>query len=305
MRRSKQYKKIALSRLKGNWGWAVLVSLVAGLLSGGGGSALSFSTSFGNVFNSGGGNASPIPDYSGFEGEIVESIENVLQQPWFKSFIIGVAVIGLVVGLAWLLITSAITLGHERYYIGLIAGEKPKFDTLFSRFRIIFKAWGLILYEGLLLMLWYLPVVAVAIIFGVLVALAPPTGIGPALLLAIMLVAIFASIIPMIVAAYRYAMATYLMAQYPEKGIRESIRDSKAIMAGNKWRLFCVELGFIGWGLLAGLTLGIGTLWLTPYMEATFAAFYLDITGQLPKEEEAWYVTPPQLAPDSQEGTQV
>ena len=36
--------------------------------------------------------------------------------------------------------------------------------------------------------------------------------------------------IPGIIAAYRYALAPYLMAQYPEKGIRECVDESKALM---------------------------------------------------------------------------
>ena len=48
-------------------------------------------------------------------------------------------------------------------------------------------------------------------------------------------------------------------------------------MQGNKWRLFCLELSFIGWGLLCALTLGIGSLWLRPYEEVARASFYRQI----------------------------
>ena len=55
---------------------------------------------------------------------------------------------------------------------------------------------------------------------------------------------------------------------------------SKELMAGHKWRLFCLNLSFIGWGILSALTCGIGDLWLNPYIYAAKAAFYVDRTGR-------------------------
>ena len=54
----------------------------------------------------------------------------------------------------------------------------------------------------------------------------------------------------------------------------EAIERSKALMDGRKGDLFCLDLSFIGWALLATLTAGIGYLWLTPYMTVSRAAFY-------------------------------
>ena len=45
-------------------------------------------------------------------------------------------------------------------------------------------------------------------------------------------------------------------------------------MDGRKGNLFCLDLSFIGWALLAALTAGIGNLWLMPYMTVSRAAFY-------------------------------
>ena len=86
-------------------------------------------------------------------------------------------------------------------------------------------------------------------------------------------------IVPGIVASYSYAMTRYIMAEDNNISPKEAIERSKELMMGNKWRLFCLEFSFIGWALLAGLTLGIGNLWLTPYRHAAEAAFYRDITG--------------------------
>jgi len=47
------------------------------------------------------------------------------------------------------------------------------------------------------------------------------------------------------------------------------------MMKGYKWKLFLLQLSFIGWMLLCTLfTLGIGYLWLGPYIGLSTANFY-------------------------------
>ena len=84
-------------------------------------------------------------------------------------------------------------------------------------------------------------------------------------------------IIPGIVAAFRYAMAPYIMAENPNLTASQAIELSKQMMDGRKGDLFVLNLSFIGWGLLAGLTCGIGLLWLNPYMLMANAAFYRSV----------------------------
>ena len=84
-------------------------------------------------------------------------------------------------------------------------------------------------------------------------------------------------IIPGIIAAYAYSMAFFIMADNPSVGALEAIRRSKAIMRGRKAKLFCLDLRFLGWGILCLLTLGIGFLWLVPYIQASHAHFYEDV----------------------------
>jgi uncharacterized membrane protein len=68
------------------------------------------------------------------------------------------------------------------------------------------------------------------------------------------------------------------MAENPDMSANEAIRESKRLMKGNKWRFFCLQLSFIGWELLAiFFTAGIGLLWVVPYQQAAYAAFYRDI----------------------------
>lgn len=86
-------------------------------------------------------------------------------------------------------------------------------------------------------------------------------------------------VIPGIVAAYSYAMAPFIMLENPNCGARQALAESKEMMRGNRWRLFCLEISFVGWSILNLFTLGIGSLWLNPYVEVSRAAFYREISG--------------------------
>ena len=76
---------------------------------------------------------------------------------------------------------------------------------------------------------------------------------------------------------YAYRMVPYIIQEYPELTPREALKLSREMMRGHKWNLFVLDLTFIGWILLTILTLGIGGLWLTPYMQTTLAHYYEDL----------------------------
>jgi len=84
-------------------------------------------------------------------------------------------------------------------------------------------------------------------------------------------------IIPGIMAALSYAMIYFILADNDSIGPLEALAKSKEMMRGNRWKLFCLSVRFIGWGILCLLTLGIGFLWLTPYIYVSYAQFYDDI----------------------------
>ena len=87
-------------------------------------------------------------------------------------------------------------------------------------------------------------------------------------------------IIPGIIKAFSYALTPYILLDEPELTARQAITRSCEIMQGRRWKLFCLYLSFIGWGILSVLTFGIGFLWLVPYMNASIAAFYEDARAE-------------------------
>ncbi len=84
-------------------------------------------------------------------------------------------------------------------------------------------------------------------------------------------------IIPGIVKAYSYSMTYYILCDHPEYTATEAIKESQRIMRGNKARAFILDLSFIGWQIVGVLCCGIGTLWVTPYIQATKAQLYEEI----------------------------
>jgi hypothetical protein len=83
-------------------------------------------------------------------------------------------------------------------------------------------------------------------------------------------------VIPGIVKAYEYRMIPYILAEHPDIDSREAFAVSKQMMTGNKWDAFVLDLSFIGWMILSGITFGIvGIFWVNPYYDMTCAELYV------------------------------
>lgn len=87
-------------------------------------------------------------------------------------------------------------------------------------------------------------------------------------------------VVPGFVVSMSLFLVPYLLKDRPELTIFETIRLSRKMMDGHKMQLFKLQLSFLGWALLNVLTLGIGALWLLPYMMTTCAAFYQDVKAE-------------------------
>lgn len=219
------YRAEARDRLRGNWGTAALVTLVAGLLG----------------VSHGGSNIE-------FDMETVEDLDRLGVLRGAANFVAeNAAIIGTVLmmlALIYLIISGAIYLGYNRYILNLYDRAEARFSDLFSQFENFGNAFALNLLTGLFVFLW-------SLLF----------------------------VIPGIVAGYSYAMAPFIMLDHPELSASECIRRSKELMYGHRGELFTLELTFIGWILLSVFTLGIGDLFLQPYIYTSRAAFYRDLVG--------------------------
>ena len=88
-------------------------------------------------------------------------------------------------------------------------------------------------------------------------------------------------VIPGIIAAYRYRFAYYNVLSDDALSAGDAIRLSCRQTQGRKADLFMLDLSFIGWSLLSGLTMGLLNIWLTPYMTLCDLAYYEEAQGRL------------------------
>ena len=168
-------------------------------------------------------------------------------------------------------ITTLFTLGLLRMHVMLARSEKPVFKDLFFCFcnrpdRFILETLLILA----ILVLIMLPAILIYIASIVLQNI---------FLMVICLFVMIICYIPMIIFMLSSNFALILLAEDDELTVVGALKESRRLMKGNKGRLFYISLCFLGWQFLNLLTLGIGSLWITPYTYQTQAEFYLDITN--------------------------
>ncbi len=148
------------------------------------------------------------------------------------------------IGLVGFILGGVSQLGYGQFLLKQHDRQEPTWNDLFSQFHRFGQGFAQKFLRGLYCFLW-----------GLLF------------------------VIPGIVKSYSYAMTPYIMAENPEMSAQDAIRASIELMDGHKGELFWLRLTFIGWDLLAALTLNLGHLALNPYKNAAEAAFYRELTG--------------------------
>lgn len=145
-------------------------------------------------------------------------------------------------GIVALLVAGPMMLGAAGFSLTLSRGGDARLEQIFDGFRTYATALATHLLMVLYIILW-------------------------SLLL----------IIPGIIAALSYSMAFYILVDEPTLAPQQVLNKSKVMMYGYKWKLFALFMWFLLLALLCILTLGIGFLWLIPYMHITVAKFYDDL----------------------------
>ncbi len=257
-----EHRARARAALKGNWMWAALTTFVASLLGGvarSGGSA-NAEYRFEDIQN--------IPG-----GEVGEVVGNVIAE--YAPLLGGAVIIGLAISAIFLMLGSVVGLGYRHYTLSLIDGEPAEFKQLFSQFHRLWQAVLMRLLVGL---------VEVALVLLLAVLMAPLILLVP--VLAILLIP--AWVVLTIYIAYGFVLADFVMADDEHCTAMEALRRSWMLMKGQRWSYFCLGFSFIGWAILSAFTFGIGGLFLTPYIQVSYAAFYRDLrpkaTGYRPSD---------------------
>ncbi|MCQ2068124.1 MAG: DUF975 family protein [Bacteroidaceae bacterium] len=130
----------------------------------------------------------------------------------------------------------------------------------------------------------YLHIVLVSFVSGLLIGLM----VVPVFLILVLVIFLFHSGVATVIFAIAavvyaiwiglmYSQISFIIVDNPELDIIDTMRRSRQLMDGNKFKFFVLALSFIGWIILGIFTLCIGYLWLMPYISTTEAAFYCDI----------------------------
>ena len=83
---------------------------------------------------------------------------------------------------------------------------------------------------------------------------------------------------PGIIAHYAYLLVPYIIYENPNLTANQAIKMSRTMTKGYKFDLFVLNLSFIGWDILSGITGGVvGIFWTNPYKGLAFAGAYDDL----------------------------
>ena len=74
-----------------------------------------------------------------------------------------------------------------------------------------------------------------------------------------------------------FAQAVPLLNDDPLLTAMDAMKKSAALMRGQRRRLFCLELSFIGWIILILMSAGFALIWILPYYAESQVLFYLGL----------------------------
>lgn len=142
-------------------------------------------------------------------------------------------------GVVSLIIAGPMTLGAAYFSLSISRNKEAHLEQIFDGFKLFTKSLVTYLLMVLFIVLWTLLL-----------------------------------IVPGIIAALSYSMSFYILADNPLLTPLEILDESRKMTYGYKWQLFYLFLWFLLLAVLCVLTLGIGFLWLIPYVHITLAKFY-------------------------------
>lgn len=99
------------------------------------------------------------------------------------------------------------------------------------------------------------------------------------------LIAFVLSVLSFILGMYvslTFDLVYFVMIDDENLSMLQALKYTQNMIHTHRKRYLYMQLSFLGMLLLAGLSFGIGFLWVQPYMVQTTTLFYLDVKGELP-----------------------
>lgn len=259
----KQLKEEGKQSLSGHWGKAIVILIIGALVGG----LPSFFTGMMQV---------PSMQYD----EMTMNMTATTSSPEPQ-----VVLLTIIISLLGALLTAAYMMASSKWYLDLVQrNENTSIGDFFGHFRLAGKGILAYLWMSLWLFIWMLIPMAIAaglFIGGGVVGYASNDSSAPSFILVVLgLIAFIAYMVIAVWKSYSYGQIFNVIADNPETGVREAMRHSIAMTKDYILDLFVLDLSFILWGLMVIVTLGIGILYVGPYMSATSAMAYFFLRDQ-------------------------
>lgn len=257
---------------------ALLACLIASFLGGG----IVFGANFGaNINLSDIGNGT----------NVVGSIAN---WNFYAATALFVAILALVITLALSIFVSApINVGLKNYMLRMSDGD-TRLDNLFMSFKSgYFNIVKVQFIKNLYITLWsLLALIPISVgicffdihkkIYHLLNMQSPSFSSVMTLMLMIYGILSITLIfyIPAFIKKLQYLLVDYLLAENPHITRHDAIYKSKEMMVGNKWAYIKLTLSFVPLYFISYFVCcGLGSVFIAPYIEQTYAQMYLEISG--------------------------
>ena len=290
------YRKEARARLSGKWKKGFLVAFLA------------------TILGAAGNSVTLTPGIKEEDLEVLADFDFSVLLPYLPLFIFLAAFSALSALAFDFFVSGPIELGFHRFHLEVIDRNDAGISasTLFRFFGPHYlKGVGLRALRTLIKLLTGLPLLLTVLpgaVYLVRLYLSDPTLetlIGGLLVfLAMTSVGGLITAAIAIPVSYMYTFAPMIMAEYPSVGPIEAMRNSRHLMKGHKWKLFCLEWSFFGWILLGAITFGVGIIFVLPYIHTARALYYHDISGRdTAKETEFPSLDPNDYVPDTDSET--
>jgi len=207
-------------------------------------------------------------------------------------------------GIYAILVSGAFALGITIFFLALFRKQEVRVSDIFLGFECFGKALGLLLYQALFIILWSLIGIVVIVLGAVIMSFSFAGG------MILCAVGFVVAVVLAVIASIKYGQSYYVMADNPDKSIKDCVNISKIMMKGNKAKYFFLTLSFIGWTILAsipmGIVIGVTSVMVVPdavyviieiiaglfvvpvevYLYSTITGFYEILAGHLIKETE-------------------
>ena len=244
--KSRTFKDAAVRQLKGRWKTPVLAVLVCAAI---------YAVFMGALF--------PWKDIIDIEKSCIDGYGYGVQDFPFVRYFISV--------IACMLVEPALLFAFLLLLPKLFNQKEPlKFGEFIEGFAQYGRGMGTFWWKVLWLWLWMVAICIPTVIVGCIIGFAVYKATDNiALFIAILeIISIIPTYAVIIVKSYQYSVADYALVDSESLKVTDSLKVSKKLTQGFKWKLFCIDFSFLGWYLLCCIC-PVGLLRLSPYYALT------------------------------------